>query len=181
VGALVAEVNPGSPAEKAGIHRGDIIIEFNGQAIKDMNELPRLVAATPPGTKASVKVLRNGKEKTFEVTVTELKEERQAKGPQEKEEEGPIGLTVQNLDQNLARRLGLKETQGAVVAQVAPASPAADAGIRPGDVIVEINGQAVHNVKEYQKIIGQAAKGSYARFLVKRQGHTIYFTVEIPS
>ena len=180
-GALVAEVNPGSPAEKAGIHRGDIIIEFNGHAIKEMNELPRLVAATPPGTKASVKILRSGKEKTFEVTVTELKEERQARGPQEKEEEGPIGLTVQSLDQNLARRLGLKETQGAVVMQVAPASPAGDAGIRPGDLIVEINGQAVPNVKEYQKIIAQVPKGSYARFLVKRQGHTIYFTVEIPS
>ena len=95
-GALVAEVNPGSPAEKAGIKRGDIIIEFNGHPIQEMNDLPRLVADTAPGTKASVKVLRDGKEKTFNVTVSELTEEQQATEGKEEGggEQNRLGLVV---------------------------------------------------------------------------------------
>jgi serine protease Do len=179
-GALVAEVNPGSPAEKAGIHRGDIIIEFNGQPIKEMNELPRLVAATAPGTKATVKVLREGKEKSLSVTVTELKEERQARAPQEMEEESPLGLAVAELDQNLAQRFGLKEKSGVVVTQVEGGSAAADAGLRSGDVILEIGGTPVRNLKEYRAVLAKLPKGSHARFLIRRGGHTLYLTVEIP-
>ncbi|MEW6388485.1 MAG: DegQ family serine endoprotease [Thermodesulfobacteriota bacterium] len=180
-GALVAEVNPGSPAEKAGIHRGDIIIEFNGHPIQEMNELPRLVAATKPGAKATVKVLRNGKEKTLPVTVTELKEERQAAGPREKAVESPSGLVVEELDASMARRFGLKESRGAVVVQVVPGSPGAEAGIRPGDLILEINGQTVQKIGDYQRLMAGLEKGAHARFLIKRQGHTLYFSVEIPK
>ena len=181
-GALVAEVNPGSPAEKAGIHREDIIIEFNGHPIHEMNELPRLVAETAPGTQATVKVLRQGKEKTFHMTITELNDERPLKAAgEEGEEASPLGLTVKELDQNLAQRLRLKETKGVVVIQVESGSPAADAGFRPGDLIEEVNGQAVSSLKDYQKIIGQLKKGSVARFYVKRAGRKQYLTVEIPQ
>jgi serine protease Do len=179
-GALVAEVNPGSPAEKAGIQRGDIIIEFNSQPIREMNELPRFVAAIAPGTKAEVKVLRNGKEKRFQVTITEMKEERQARAPQEMGEESPLGLAVANLDQALAQRYGLKEKQGVVVTHVEAGSAAAEAGLRPGDVILEIGGHPAHTVKDYRTVMGKLQKGSYARFLIRRGGHTLYLTVEIP-
>jgi serine protease Do len=182
MGALVAEVNPGTPAEKAGLHREDIIIDFNGHPIHEMNELPRLVAQTAPGTAVTLKVLRKGKEKSFKLTITELKEERQAKpAGGEGEESHPLGLTVKNLDQNLAQRLRLKETRGVVVMQVESGSPAADAGFRPGDLIEEINGQAVGHMKDYQKIIGQLKKGTVARFYIKRQGHQQYLTMEIPK
>jgi serine protease Do len=181
-GALVAEVNPGTPAEKAGIQRGDIIIEFNDHPIHEMNELPRLVAETAPGTKATVKVLRSGKEMAFTLTVTELTEERQqAQGPKEEGEESALGLVVKNLDQAMAQRLRLKETKGVVVIQVEQGSAAADAGLRPGDLIVEVNSQAVENVKGYQEIMAKVKKGSYARFLIKRQGRTLYLTLEIPQ
>jgi serine protease Do len=130
----------------------------------------------------TLKVLRKGKEKTFNLTITELKEERQAKATGgEGEEKSPLGLTVKNLDQNLAQRLRLKETRGVVVMQVESGSPAADAGFRPGDLIEEINGQAVSNMKDYQKIIGQVKKGTVARFYIKRAGHQQYLTVEIPK
>jgi len=181
-GALVAEVNPGTPAEKAGLQREDIIVEFNGHPIHEMNELPRMVAETAPGTAVTLKVLRQGQEKTFNLTITELKEERQAKAAGgEEEESSPLGLVVKNLDQTLAQRLRLKETRGVVVMQVESGSPAADAGFRPGDLIEEINGQAVGNMKDYQKIIKQLKKGAIARFYVKRAGHKQYLTVEIPK
>jgi serine protease Do len=180
-GALVAEVNPDTPADKAGIKRGDIITKFNDTPIKHMNELPRLVAATQPGTKASVTVLREGKEKTFSLTVTELKEERQAVAGAEAEEESAVGLTVENLTSELARRFGLKETKGVVVMRVAPGSAAAEAGLRPGDVIIEINGQALNTVSDYQKQLQRLKAGDFARLLIKRSGHTLYITLEIPK
>lgn len=181
LGALVAEVNPGTPAEKAGLQRGDVIIEFNGHPIHEMNELPRLVAETQPGTKATLKVLREGKEKTFTLTVTELTEERQAQVAKEEGEESALGLVVRNLDQALAQRLRLKETKGVVVVQVDQGTAAADAGLRQGDLILEINGQAVENLKAYQEIIGKVKKGTSARFLIKRQGRTLYLVLEIPQ
>jgi len=180
-GALVAEVNPDTPAEKAGIQREDIIVEFNGHPIQEMNELPRMVAETAPGTQATVKVLRQGKEKTFKLTITELKDERPIKAAGGEEEGSPLGLTVKDLDANLAQRLQLKETKGLVVMQVESGSAAADAGFRPGDLIEEINGQKVSSVKDYLKIVTQLKKGTVARFYIKRQGKNLYLTVEIPQ
>ncbi len=180
-GALVAEVQPGTPAEKAGIKREDIIIEFNGTPIKEMNELPRLVAATPPGTKATVKVLREGKEKTLPITVTELKEERLAGEPGEPDEESAVGLVVEDLDPQLARRFGLKESKGVVVVNVMPGTPAAEAGFRRGDIILEVNGKDVPTVSAFQKLMTGLPKKSFVRFLIKRQGRTLILAVEIPE
>ncbi len=181
-GALVADVNTGSPAEKAGILRGDVIIEFNGHPIHEMNELPRLVAGTPPGSKATLKVLREGKEKALNITITELTDERQAQ-PAAGEgggEESPLGLAVKNLTPELVKSFRLRDNKGVVVVQVAPGSAGADAGVRPGDLLLEISGQVVSTVQEYQVALKQLKKGEVARFLVKRQGRTLYLTVEIP-
>ncbi len=183
MGALVAEVNPGSPAEKAGIQRGDIIIDFNGHPIHEMNELPRLVADTVPGAKANVKILREGKEKSFALTISELTEEKQAAQAKEEGggEETPLGLMVKNIDPNLAKRFRLRDTKGALVVGVEQGSAAADAGIRPGDILLEIDGQVINTAKDFQAIAGKLKKESTGRFLIKRQGRTLYLTVEIPK
>jgi serine protease Do len=181
-GALVAEVNPGSPAQKAGIHRGDIIIEFNGHPIHEMNELPRLVADTAPGSKATVKVLRKGKEKTLKLTIVQLTEERQAQAKEEGAgEKTPLGLEVQNLSPNLARQFRLRDNKGVVVVQVEAGGPAAESGIRPGDMILEVNGTVVNTVKGYRAAIAKLKKGSVVRFLIKRTGRTLFLTMEIPK
>jgi serine protease Do len=182
-GALVSEVHSGTPAEKAGIKREDIIIEYNGTPINEMNELPRLVAATPPGTKATVKVLRNGKEITIPLTVTELKEEKLGKEAGEPGgEENSIGLVVEDLDSRLARRFDLGgEAKGVVVIAVEPGSSASDAGFRQGDIILEVNGKTVADAKTFQKMLAGQPKKSYARFLVKREGRSIILALEMPE
>ena len=110
-----------------------------------------------------------------------LKDERPAKPAGGEEEGSPLGLTVKDLDANLAQRLQLKETKGVAVMQVESGSAAADAGFRPGDLIEEINGQKVSSVKDYLKIVTQLKKGTVARFYIKRQGKNLYLTVEIPQ
>jgi serine protease Do len=182
-GALVAEVNEGSPAEKAGIQRGDIIVEFNGHPIHEMNELPRMVADTAPGTKTSLKVLREGKEKTFNLTISELTEEKQAAQVKEEggSEETPLGLLVKNIDPNLARRYRLRDTKGALVVGVEQGSAAADSGIRPGDILLEIDGHVINSAKDFQTAAAKLKKETTARFLIKRQGKTLYLMVEVPK
>jgi serine protease Do len=181
-GALVAEVHPGSPAEKAGVKREDIIIEYNGTPIHEMNELPRLVAATPPGTKSTIKVLRDGKEKTLPITVTELKEEAFGKEAGEQaNEENTIGLVVEDLDSRLARRFDLREAKGVIVVGVIPGSAASEAGFRQGDVVLEMNGKAVPDAKTFQKMLAGLPKKSYARFLVQREDRTIILALEMPE
>lgn len=183
LGALVAEVNPNSPAAKVGVQRGDIIIEFNGTAIKEMHELPKMVAQTPPGQTANLKVLRNGKEKSFSVVVAELKPEQMARTmePEGEAEKSTLGMLVQEVTPQIAQGFQLKETTGVIVVQVEQASPAGEAGIRPGDIIEEINGVPIPNLKDYQANISLAKPGSAVRFLVKRRGKTLYVVVEVPE
>jgi serine protease Do len=180
-GALVAEVNPGTPGEKAGLQRGDIIVEFNGQPILEMNELPRMVAETAPGAKVNLKALREGKEKTFTMTITELTDERAAAAAEPGEEESSMGLWVQDLTPDLARRFRLRDNKGVVVVQVDQGSAAAEANLQVGDMLVEVNGQAVASVKDYRAAMAKVKKGGMARLLIKRQGRTLYLTLEVPS
>jgi len=174
-GALVAEVNPGYPAEKAGLQRGDIIIEFNGRPIQWMEELPLIVFRTLPGTEVGLRVFSDGKEKTLTLRVAELPKEHGAI---------PfmlLGLVVRNLDQTLAQRFRLQETRGLLVLHVEQGFAADKAGLRPGDLILDINGQAVEGKKDYQEIMRKLNKGGLLRLLIKRQGRSLYMTIEIPQ
>ena len=183
LGALVAEINPGSPAAKVGLQRGDIITEFDGTPIKEMHELPRLVANTPPGKSATLKILRQGKEKTFTVTVAEMKPEQMSRfmEPEGEAEKSKLGMSVQELTPQLAHGFQIKETAGVVVVQVEQGSPAAEAGIRPGDLIMDINGITIQTMKEYHAALSKAQPGSSLRILVKRRGKTMYVVLENPA
>ena len=126
-----------------------------------MNELPRMVADTAPGSKATLKVLREGKEKTLNLTIVELTDERQAQAKEEgAAEKTPLGLEVQNLTPTLAQQFRLRDNKGVVVVQVESGSPAADADIRPGDLILEVNGAVVGTVKEYREAVAKVKKDS---------------------
>ncbi len=168
-GALVDGVEPNSPADKAGIERYDVVVEFDGKKVETMEHLPRVVAATPVGTRADVVVIRDGERRTLEVELAELDPEDVAEtGSGESEDAGSYGLAVQNLTPDLASRLGLEDdAEGVVVSSVEAESPAEEAGLRRGDLIVEVNREKVSGVKSFRDRIGEKKAGA---LLVVRRG-----------
>jgi serine protease Do len=174
-GALVADVEEGAPADEAGIRKGDIIIAFDGKKIEEMSELPLVVAQTQVGKKVDVTILRNGKELTKKVKIGELKEEEADVFPGEKSRTD-IGMEVNDLNRELARKYGISETKGVLVTYVENDSPAERAGIREGDIIIEVNREPVKNLDEYYKATKQAKKGDKILFWIKR-GRSSQFVV----
>jgi serine protease Do len=176
-GALVADVTAGGPADKAGIKRGDVILSFDGKEIKEMRDLPYMVASTPVGKTVTVEVMRKGQTKSFQVKIGELKEEKQAQAVSKAEPD--LGMTVQKITPELARNFGISETTGLVVVQVENNSPAAEAGIRPGDVILELDQVPVKNVEQFKQKIKEYKVGDTILFLINRRGATLYLTLKV--
>jgi serine protease Do len=173
-GALVANVSKDGPADKSGVKVGDVIVEFDGKEIKDSGELPIIVARTPIDKKVKMKVLRDKKELALNVAVGELKDEEIVASAPEK---GEMGLTVQRLTPQIAESLGLEKTDGIVVSAVEPGSAADEAGIRRGDVIVEIDRKPIRNLEEYKKSIASVRKGKGVLFLVRRGESTLFLAL----
>jgi serine protease Do len=170
-GALVAEVRSGSPADRAGIEPGDLIISFNGQKVEKMRDLPRLVGMTQPGTEATIEVLRDGEVLSLTVTVGETTGDQQAAGPSSPG--GPIGSL--GLAVAPAAEFGWQgaggEIEGLVITEVAPDSPAAESGLRVGDVIVAIGGRKVDTVEAMEEIIAERSDaGGMIAVLIERDG-----------
>jgi serine protease Do len=179
-GALVADVVKEGPAGAAGLKQGDVIVEYDGKPVTDSAELPLLVARTPVGKQVKVKVIRDKGTQSFTIKIAELKEEETAQaggGPTE-----DLGLTVQTLTAELAENLGLERgLKGVVVTQVEPGGAAAEAGLRRGDVILEVNRQAVKDVEAYRKALRASGKGKSVLFLVRRGDNTIFLAVKPSS
>lgn len=176
-GALVADVTSGGPADKAGIERGDVVVSFDGKEVREMNELPMMVGSTSVGKDVEVEVIRKGRKKTIEVKLGRLDEESEPSEPVETRTD--LGMTVEEITQDNARQFSLSLEEGLVVVRVHSDSPAAEAGIRPGDVIVEIDQKVVRTLSEYQEAVSGYAKGETILFLVQRGGNTLYLTVKV--
>jgi len=179
-GALVADVVKGGPADKAGIQRGDVIVRFDGQIVESQHELPTMVAYLPVNTEVKVVVLRDGKEKTFEVTLEEMTDEAVASGPAKKDEElkEEMGFSVQSLTPELVKQLDLDSADGVLITSVEPGSPAAEAGLRRGDVILEVDRKIIEDSKVLSKVMEKAKKKKSVLFLVNRGGRTIFIAVK---
>jgi serine protease Do len=176
-GALVSQVVSGSPAEKAGIEQGDIILEFDGKEVSNSKDLPRIVASTPVGKTVTLKVSRNGKITDRQVKLGEMEEKVEVtKAPSHKS----LGITVQNLTPEIAKGLGLKKETGVVVTWVEPGSPAASTGIQTGDVIREVNRKPVKDAEDFvQKI--EKAKGQDNILLLIQRGQNNMFAAVTPK
>jgi serine protease Do len=177
-GALVADVVSGSPADKSGIMRGDVIISYNGKAIKGSRDLPAKVAATPVGDKVTVTVLRDGQDKELNVTIAKLASDDSLVGQTGEPEKGKWGLQLHELTPQIGEQLQIQADKGVAVVGVEPGSAAAEAGIRQGDVIIEVNRKAVASVDDVIKDI-KAGDKDHLLLLVQRQNGRFYVPLEM--
>ncbi|HET7219551.1 MAG TPA: DegQ family serine endoprotease [Vicinamibacterales bacterium] len=178
-GALVNKVEPGGPADRAGIKQGDVIVGVDGEKIADNNALRNRIASMRPGSKVAIDVLRDGRPQTLHATVDTLTPEateRAARGGNP--ESGGFGMTVEPLTPEIARSLQLsRRTDGVVVSDVDPDGAAAAAGLQEGDVIAKVNGQAVKTPAELKSALDQAGDRP-ALLLVARQNAEIFVTIK---
>jgi serine protease Do len=173
-GALVAEVLRGGPAELAGVKPGDVILEFDRKEVKDSSDLPIEVARVAPGTRLQLKLWRDGKEVTLPLTVGEMKEAEVSAST----DEGDLGLTVQPITPRLAENLGLDRAEGLVITAVKSGGAADEAGLRPGDVIVEINREPVKNLADYRRELARNEKAKSVLLLVRRGQSNLFLALK---
>jgi Do/DeqQ family serine protease len=181
-GAIVGQVESGSPAEAAGLRQGDVIVALNGNEVVDSNALRNDIAAMTPGSKASLTVLRDGEKKTVDVTVTEREPAAAAGGENgEHPSKGRYGLSVQPVTPDLAEQLQLpRDTKGLAIMDIDPSGPAAEAGLQQGDVIQTVNGKAVKSAADLKAAL-DAATDRPALLLVQREGRNLFLALRAPQ
>ncbi|HID22446.1 MAG TPA: PDZ domain-containing protein, partial [Planctomycetaceae bacterium] len=170
-GVLIADVTKDGPAERAGLKPGDIVVRYNGKAMKNASQLRNEVAATPPDTTVPIEVYRAGRHHTIKVKIGLLDEKVIVSQNGEASSSTDLGLTVRTLTPQLATQLGYDENQeGVVVIEVDPSGLAAAAGLRPEDVIVSVNGQPVTDTRSFRDALAKANLRDGIRMQVKTQG-----------
>jgi serine protease Do len=172
-GALVTQVVEGSPASKAGVQHGDILISVDGRKIKETRDLIDYVSAQGPGKKVELEILRDGKtvRRTVELTERQGDDAAEAAAPEDEGSRGFswLGLDYQDLTPALRQSLGLPTTvEGVLVREVAASSPLYDEGVAEGDLVLEVNGQPTANVKEFEAVVGAVPSGSFLRLYLRR-------------
>ena len=182
-GALVNRVTAGEPAARAGLQPGDVVIEYNGRPVTDSASLVSMVVVTKPGTTVPITIIRDKNRQTLNVTIDELDLDAEQGGrasrvPTDEPTETGFGMTLEPITPDVARQLELPRGRGgAVVSNVERRSPAANAGVQPGDVIVEVNRQPVTNVAQITRALQGAAPGTPVFLLVWRDGQETFVTI----
>jgi len=179
IGALVGQVVPGSPAEKAGLKAGDVIITYDGKEISQMSMLPAMVANTHVGEKIELVLVRDGKKQSISVEIGKLEDVETVVADTETGSSKKLGLTVQALTAKIAESLGIEETQGLIVSDINPGSAAAEAGILRGDIILEINREKIESVDQYKKALQAAQEKKSILLLIKRAQNTRFVVIDL--
>ncbi len=178
-GGLVSEVKEGSPAGKAGLRRGDVIVSVESEKIPDAATLTRKLALTKPGVDTKFVVFRDGKEKTFTIKLIEHPENKKITESVDKlKTEEKLGIEVSEITQQLRNRFKIKASGGVIIVNVAPGSLASESGFRAGDVILEVNGDSVNGLDEYRGALEEHGSGRTLLFLIERGGRTIYLGIK---
>ncbi len=179
-GVLVAQVDPDGPAARAGLQSGDIILSYNGNEVHNARDLSLAVAETKVGVPAELKVLRDGHEMAFHVSIGERPENiDESNATPDEQQHGKMGITVENITPDIQSEMNLSSTSGARVTEVRPGSPADDGGVRPGDVIHEINHAPVRSAANLQSVVRDLKKGQTVLLKVERQGQTLFLAFEL--
>ncbi|MFQ5787367.1 MAG: DegQ family serine endoprotease [Thermodesulfobacteriota bacterium] len=179
-GALVADVTPGGPADKAGLKRGDVIVEFDGNEIEDMPDLPKSVAVNKPGTVSRIKYIRDGKQRTVNLKLGELPNEvALSSGIVNNEVQNDLGLIVQEINPQIQRKFGIDDINGVIITNVRSGSTADEAGLMTGDVVLEINKIHIKNIDDYRTATDSLNDGQTVLFLVQRAKNTIYVALKV--
>lgn len=174
-GAVISQVVKNSPADKAGIKEGDVIVEYNGKRLNSATELPYMVAFTKPGEIVNIKIVRDGKEIIKHVTVgKKLKEIAIQKG-----EENRLGIEVANITPYVRKEYNLKTNNGVVITNIKENSIAHLSGLRKGDVILEVNREKVKDIANFNKKIKKVLGKKIILFLINRQGNQIYLSISV--
>jgi serine protease Do len=176
-GALVEDVSPGGPADKAGIKNGDVIRKLNGAAVEDSGQLTAMITNMNPGTEATLEILRDGQPMTIKVTLAERPTNLSVRAGTGGVQEGTLrGIAVQNLTPSVREQLGLPASvTGVVITQLDPNSPAAQQGLQPGDVIEGINRQPVRSAADFNRLAAQATSQTLLR--INRQGSGAFVVI----
>ena len=184
-GILVAEVVPGGGAEKGGVKSGDVIVEFNGQKAEGIAEMRNSIANMAPGAKVDLKIFRNGEEKKLSLTLAERpgtlakNSTVPVETPKAKEPDVLDGVTVGDIKPEMRKQFNIPdEVKGAIITAVSPDSPSADADIKVGDVLVEIDGKAVKDADEAVKMSEEVKRKSSVRVRVNSRGATRFVVIE---
>jgi serine protease Do len=168
-GALINNVTQGGPAEKSGFKPYDVVVEMNGQAVENSNDLRMKIADVTPGTKVEFRVIRDGKDKVLPTTIAELEEDRQK--PSAASAGKDVGLTVTTLTSNLARRYGIRTAKGLLITDVDGDSDAAHKGLQPGDIILEVNREIVTTEEQWNGILAKKKSGDALLLRIRREGN----------
>ena len=182
-GALIGSVLKDSPAEKAGLKNGDVIIDFDGQQIVYSGDLPLIVGRIPPERKVNATIFRNGKKSVIPVTIGKLDEKvaQDISVDKEVESKNILGITVKDIASlSVAEKKQLGQEEGVVVFNIFP-GPASDAGIRRGDIIDKIRFKKINNIKDYEKISKTFKKGSTVAMRIIREKNGSFLTLKIPK
>ncbi len=179
-GILVQEII-GKPARESGIKPGDVIIEIDGQKINRANQVQTMIAKKSPGDKISVGLIREGKDKKIEVTLGEKEAEEIRVVSSEHSEFQDLGISVQPLTKEFAEGVGYEGDGGVVISQVKRHSPAFEAGIIEGDIVLKVNSESTKSVKDFKAKVSDAKGGSVVLFFIWREGHTSFAAVKVPK
>ncbi len=181
-GAFVPEVEAGSPADKAGIQAGDVIIAVDGIVIKKSHDLPIKIAQHKPGDRVKVEIIRDGKKMTIPVVVEEMQDDVAQAGPGKSGKHGVrLGLGLTELTPDIRQQLQVSVDRGVVISQVMPGSPAARAGIEQGDVIYWVNGKNVDSIPAFEKLVKKHKDGGVLRIRLDRHGNQVFTIMRLPE
>lgn len=176
-GALIADVSPDSPADKAGLKRGDVVTNFDGETIDEFSDLTKLVGVSKPNSDATITIIRDGAKKEIKIVLGELVDKKASLSSSDVNNK--FGLNVKEITPEIEKKYKLNQDQGVVIVDVSRGSDAWEAGFRNGDIILNIDKVDIKNLSDYKQALKQADKGSLSLFLVKRGKNTLYIGYRI--